>query len=170
MNLVRFAIPLLGTRRPKEGFNESRPNRFFSDQHYLPHKQFRHASTATKAINVSVLYMLGSVSMQRFAQLTYRESLRDIECCLRAFASKLYHMGIGSCLRTTLPMRMKTEIGIFTATRPHSYPTGRTLCKQDDLVELDQTVYASMLPQSIYVFLFPWANFRSAKAAVNSRS
>ena len=54
-----------------------------------------------------------------FAQLAYRESLRDIECCLRAMREKLYHMGIrGRSPAARWLMQMKFEIGASTATLP----------------------------------------------------
>jgi len=105
-----------------------------------------------------------------FAQLTYRESLRDIECCLRAFASKLYHMGIrGHVSRTTLAdANENRDWRIYRDFAHILIQQARTLYKQDDFgVELDQTVYAlDASTIDLCLSLFPWANFRSAKAAV----
>jgi hypothetical protein len=80
-----------------------------------------------------------------FAQLTYRESLRDIEACLRAQESKLFHMGIrGKVSRSTLADANANRDWRIYADLAHSLiPVARKLYLDEDFgVELDQTVYA----------------------------
>ena len=105
-----------------------------------------------------------------FAQLTYRESLRDIEACLRAVQSKLYHMGIrGKVSRSTLAYANETRDWRIYADFAHVLiHTARGLYTKDDFgVELDHTVYAlDSTTISLCLSLFPWAKFRKSKAAV----
>ena len=105
-----------------------------------------------------------------FAQLTYRESLRDIEACLRAQRNKLYHMGIRSNIsRNTLANANKVRDWRIYAEFAHSLiNTARTLYVNDDFgVELDQTVYAlDSTTIDLCLSVFPWAKFRRAKAAI----
>ena len=105
-----------------------------------------------------------------FAQLTYRESLRDIKACLRAQRNKLYHMGIRSNIsRNTLANANKVRDWRIYAEFAHSLiNTARTLYVNDDFgVELDQTVYAlDSTTIDLCLSVFPWAKFRGAKAAI----
>ena len=105
-----------------------------------------------------------------FAQLTYRESLRDIEACLRAQRNKLYHMGIRSNIsRNTLANANKVRDWRIYAEFAHSLiNTARTLYVNEDFgVELDQTVYAlDSTTIDLCFSVFPWAKFRRAKAAI----
>ena len=80
-----------------------------------------------------------------FAQLTYRESLRDIEVCLRAQHSKLYHMGIrGGIARNTLATANKTrDWRIYADFAQSLITTARNLYINEDFgLDLDNTVYA----------------------------
>lgn len=80
-----------------------------------------------------------------FAQLTYRESLRDIEVCLRAQTSKLYHMGIrGGIARNTLANANKTrDWRIYADLAQSLITTARDLYINEDFgIDLDNTVYA----------------------------
>src|SRR5882762_6290420 len=105
-----------------------------------------------------------------FAQLTYRESLRDIEVCLRSRSSQLYHLGIrGSVSRSTLahanehrPWQMYADLA------GHLIGKARRLYAGDPFgVELDQTVYAlDATTVDLCLSVFPWAHFRSTKAAI----
>ena len=105
-----------------------------------------------------------------FAQLTYRESLRDIEVCLRSRSSQLYRMGIrGSVSRSTLahanehrPWQMYADLA------EHLIGKARRLYAGDAFgVELDQTVYAlDATTVDLCLSVFPWARFRSTKAAI----
>jgi len=144
---------------------------FSQIMHYLPHKQFCQCVERYKGNQrVRSFTCLDQYLCMAFAQLTYRESLRDIECCLRAFASKLYHMGIrGHVSRTTLAdANENRDWRIYRDFAHILIQQARTLYKQDDFgVELDQTVYAlDASTIDLCLSLFPWANFRSAKAAV----
>src|SRR5205809_372847 len=105
-----------------------------------------------------------------FAQLTYRESLRDIEACLRAQHTKLYHLGIrGQVSRNTLAhansvrdWRIYADFAQVLITR------ARVLYANDSFdVELAQTVYAlDATTIDLCLALFPWAKFRKHKGAV----
>ena len=105
-----------------------------------------------------------------FAQLTYRESLRDIEACLRAQQTKLYHLGIrGQVSRNTLAhansvrdWRIYADFAQVLITR------ARVLYADDNFgVELAQTVYAlDATTIDLCLALFPWAQFRKHKGAV----
>jgi transposase len=105
-----------------------------------------------------------------FAQLSYRESLRDIEVCLRAVPSKLYHMGIRSPVsRSTLAYANETrDWRIYADFAQVLIRIARPLyAKEELLVELDQTVYAlDSTTIDLCLSLFPWARFRQHKAAV----
>src|SRR5450756_1973268 len=105
-----------------------------------------------------------------FAQLTYRESLRDIEACLRAQQTKLYHLGNrGQVSRNTLAhansvrdWRIYADFAQVLITR------ARALYADDSFgVELAQTVYAlDATTIDLCLALFPWAKFRKHKGAV----
>jgi len=105
-----------------------------------------------------------------FAQLTYRESLRDIETCLRAHQSKLYHLGIrGNIAKSTLAdANEQRDCHIFADFAMSLIHTARTLYASDSFaVELEQTVYAlDTTTIDLCLSVFPWAHFRKAKAAV----
>ena len=105
-----------------------------------------------------------------FAQLTYRESLRDIETCLGAVGGKLYHMGFRtSVARSTLADANESrDWRIYADFAQTLIATARQLYAGDTLgVDLDQSLYA--LDSTIIdlcLTLFPWARFRRRKAAV----
>ncbi len=105
-----------------------------------------------------------------FAQLTFRESLRDIEACLRAQASKLYHMGIrGGVARNTLANANATRNWrIYADFAQHLIRIARRLYAHEPLgVQIAETVYAlDATTIDLCLSLFPWAPFRSTKAAV----
>ena len=105
-----------------------------------------------------------------FAQLTFRESLRDIETCLRAHKAKLYHLGIrGGISRSTLADANESrDCRIYEDFALHLITEARKLYEGDKLsVELESTVYAlDTTTIDLCLSLFPWANFRSTKAAV----
>lgn len=105
-----------------------------------------------------------------FAQLTYRESLRDIEACLRAQKNKLYHMGIRSAVsRNTIANANKTRDWRIYADFAHSLiQTARKLYAGDSFaLDLDNTVYAlDATTIDLCLSMFPWADFRTTKAAV----
>ena len=105
-----------------------------------------------------------------FAQLTYRESLRDIEACLRSLGGKLYHMGFRSKVpRSTLADANEThDWRIFADFAQHLIGIARPLHAQDPIgLELDHTLYAlDSTTIDLCLSLFPWAKFRQQKAAV----
>jgi hypothetical protein len=105
-----------------------------------------------------------------FAQLTYRESLRDIEVCLRAQSSKLYHLGIRSAVaRNTLANANATrDWRIYADFAQSLIGIARPLYAQEPFgVDLQETVYAlDATTIDLCLSVFPWAVFRSAKAAI----
>jgi len=105
-----------------------------------------------------------------FAQLTYRESLRDIQACLRVSGRKLYHMGIrGKVSRNTLANANKVrDWRIYADFAQVLINEARALYADDGFaVELDNTVYAlDASTIDLCLSLFPWAKFRKTKSAV----
>jgi hypothetical protein len=105
-----------------------------------------------------------------FAQLTDRESLRDIETCLRALGPKLYHAGFrGTIARSTLADANRThDWRIFADFAQVLIRRARRLYAQEPLaVALEQTVYAlDSTTIDLCLSLFPWAKFRRRKGAV----
>ena len=105
-----------------------------------------------------------------FAQLTYRESLRDIEACLSAQPGKLYHMGFhGPVRRSTLADANQTrDWRIYAEFAQRLIAQARRLYVGESLsVDLKESVYAlDSTTIDLCLSLFPWAHFRSTKAAV----
>lgn len=105
-----------------------------------------------------------------FAQLTFRESLRDIESCLRAMRAKLYHCGIrGNVSRSTLSdANENRDWRIFAEYAQILIRIARRLYEHDEFgVELEETVYAlDSTTIDLYLSVFPWAPFRKTKGAI----
>ena len=105
-----------------------------------------------------------------FAQLTYRESLRDIEACLEALESKLYHAGIrGKVARNTLAHANKIRSWkIYADFAQVLIQRARTLYRHDPfLLQLEETFYAlDATTIDLCLALFPWAHFRRNKGAI----
>jgi hypothetical protein len=105
-----------------------------------------------------------------FAELTYRESLRDIEACLLAQPAKLYHMGFRSAVsRSTLADANETrDWRIYAEFAQLLITQARKLYAKDSFgVELSNTVYAlDATTVDLCLSVFPWAPFRSTRAAV----
>jgi transposase len=105
-----------------------------------------------------------------FAQLTYRQSLRDIEACLSAQSAKLYHMGIRNAVsRSTLADANELRDWHIYAEFTHRLiAQARTLYASEDLgLDLTNTVYAlDSTTIDLCLSVFPWAHFRTTKAAV----
>lgn len=105
-----------------------------------------------------------------FAQLTYRESLRDIQACLRAARQKMYHMGIrGKVSRNTLAHANQVrDWRIYADFAQVLIRKARELYVNDSFgIELDQTTYAlDSTTIDLCLSLFPWAEFRKHKGAV----
>src|SRR5208282_3806780 len=105
-----------------------------------------------------------------FAQLTYRESLRDIEACLRSVGGKLYHMGFrGKVARSTLADANESrDWRIYADFAQVLIAIARPLYVHDPIgVDLDQSLYAlDSTTIDLCLSLFPWAKFRRRKAAI----
>jgi hypothetical protein len=105
-----------------------------------------------------------------FAQLTYRESLRDIEACLAAQSAKLYHMGIRTTVKrsTLADANEKRDWRIYADFAHRLITQARKLYAEDDFgIDLSNTVYAlDSTTIDLCLSVFPWAPFRSTKAAV----
>ena len=105
-----------------------------------------------------------------FAQLTFRESLRDIQACLRAHKDKLYHMGIrGSVSRSTLAdANERRNWRIYADLAQALIGVARPLYADEDLgLDLDNTLYAlDASTVDLCLSVFPWALFRTTKSAV----
>jgi hypothetical protein len=105
-----------------------------------------------------------------FAQLTYRETLRDIESCLRALQSRLYHMGFRGKVSRSTPADANEshDWRIFADFAQGLIATARPLHPCDLMgVDLHQSLYAlDSTAIDLCLSLFPWAKFRQRKAAV----
>ena len=105
-----------------------------------------------------------------FAQLTYRESLRDIEACLRAMSAKLYHMGIRSAVsRNNLANANNTrDWRIYGDFALGLMSEARRLYAEEDLgIDLGATVYAlDSTTIDLCLSMFPWAKFQHTRGAV----
>ena len=104
-----------------------------------------------------------------FAQLTWRESLRDIEACLAANQGKLFHMGLKAPpARSTLSDALnQRDWRIYHALAQRLIVRARALYAQDPILELDASVYAlDATTIDLCLSLFEWAPFRSTKAAI----
>jgi hypothetical protein len=105
-----------------------------------------------------------------FAQLTYRDSLRDIECCLKAIKEKLYHIGIrGKISRSTLAHANENrDWRIYCDFAQILIHEARQLYANEDFgLELNETVYAlDSSTIDLCLSVFPWAHFRKTKSAI----
>jgi len=105
-----------------------------------------------------------------FAQITYREGLRDIEACLRSQQNKLYHMGIrGMVSRSTLAdANENRDWRIYADFAQVLIHHARELYADEDLgLELENTIYAlDSTTIDLCLSLFPWARFRKSKGAI----
>ena len=138
---------------------------------FLPHKKFRHCVNRYNGnYRVRSFTCYDQLLCMAFAQLTFRESLRDIECCLRAMQEKLYHMGIrGKVSRNTLAKANETrDWRIYSDFAQILIHEARRLYVDDDFgLDLDETVYAlDSSTIDLCLSVFPWARFRQAKGAV----
>jgi len=119
---------------------------------------------------VRTLPCVAQFRVMAFAQITYRESLRDIEVCLSAQAAKLYHMGLREPVhRSTLAdANERRDWRIHAEFAQRLIAQARRLYADDDLqVDLTNTVYAlDSTTIDLCLSVFPWARFRSTKAAV----
>jgi hypothetical protein len=138
---------------------------------FLPHKQFQKCVARYKG-NRKVLGFtcMDQFLCMAFAQLTYRESLRDIQSCLRAMQPKLYHMGIrGRIAKSTLADANESrDWRIYADFAQVLIARARPLYADDDFgVDLANTAYAlDATTIDLCLSLFPWARFRKTKGAV----
>src|ERR1019366_3610219 len=137
----------------------------------LPHKEFQKCvSHYNGDRNPRGFSCWDQYLAMAFAQLTYRESLRDIEACLGAMRAKLYHAGFrGRVARSTLAdANDRHDWRIYADFAQVLIRTARTLYATEPMgVELDQTLYAlDSTTIDLCLSLFPWARFRRTKAAV----
>lgn len=138
---------------------------------YLPWDTFyRIVSRYRGDYRVKTFRCSEQLRVMAFAQMTYRESLRDIEACLTSQMQKLYHMGISSAVsRSTLAdanevrdWRIYAELAQRLIAQARKLYAGESLA-----VELKDTVYAlDSTTIDLCLSMFSWANFRTAKAAV----
>ena len=138
---------------------------------FLPWKTF-HRIVARYGGNhhVRTLTCAEQFRCMAFAQLTYRESLRDIESCLSAQSAKLYHMGFRQPVsRSTLAdANERRDWRIYADFAQRLIPRARELYAADSFgVDLSNTVYAlDATTIDLCLSMFPWAPFRSTKAAI----
>lgn len=138
---------------------------------YLPLYTFRKCVNRYQGhYKVKSFSCLDQYLCMAFAQMTFRESLRDIEVCLRAQKSKLYHMGIrGGISRNTLANANKTRNWRIYADFAQSLiQTARRLYINEEFnFELENTAYAlDSSTIDLCLSVFPWAHFRRTKAAI----
>lgn len=138
---------------------------------HLPLTTFRRCVTRYRgAFKVKSFSCLDQFLCMAFAQLTFRESLRDIEVCLRAQSSKLYHLGIRSAVaRNTLAnANAVRDWRIYADFAQSLIGIARLLYAQESFgVDLQETVYAlDTRTIDLCLSVFPWAVFRTAKAAI----
>jgi transposase len=138
---------------------------------HLPHKEFQKCVARYRGdSNPRGFTCWDQYLAMAFAQLTYRESLRDIEACLGAMQGKLYHMGFrGKVARSTLADANDAhDWRIYADFAQVLIATARPLYAAEPMgVELKQSLYAlDSTTIDLCLTLFPWARFRRAKAAV----
>jgi hypothetical protein len=137
----------------------------------FPYAEFRQCVSRYRGdFKVQSFSCLDQFLCMAFAQLTYRESLRDIEVCLRAMESRLYHVGFrGKVSRNTLAnANEQRDWRIYADLAQVLIGQARRLYAHDALgVELEDTVYAlDSTTIDLCLALFPWAPFQQSKAAV----
>ena len=138
---------------------------------FIPAQEFRRCVNRYRGnYKVSHFSCWDQFLCMAFAQLTYRESLRDIETCLRALGSHLYHLGIRARVaRSTLADANETrDFRIYADLAQTFIATARGLYAGEDFgVQLAQTVYAlDCTTIDLCLSLFPWARYRALNAAV----
>jgi len=138
---------------------------------HLPHKEFHKCVARYRGDHYAKNFSCWDQYLaMAFAQLTYRESLRDIETCLGAVGGKLYHMGFRSSVaRSTLADANEwRDWRIYADFARTLIAIARRLYARDPMgVDLDQSLYAlDSTTIDLCLALFPWARFRRCKAAV----
>jgi hypothetical protein len=161
---------LLDTPAQERRMNEGRTV-FAQLMEHAPHHQFRRCVERYKGnARVRRFRCWDQFLCMAFGQLTYRESLRDIEVCLRALEGKLYHMGIRARVsRNTLAVaNEKRDWRIYAEFAQILIHEARRLYVDEPFLgDLAETVYAlDSTTVDLCLSLFPWARFRTTKAAV----
>lgn len=138
---------------------------------YLPIREFRNCVKRYRGdYKVKNFSCWNQFLCIAFAQLTYRESLRDIEACLRSRQNKLYHMGIQSKVSksTLADANENRDWRIYADFAQVLICIARNLYRNEKLdIELDETVYAlDSSTIDLCLSLFPWAKFRKKKGAI----
>jgi hypothetical protein len=138
---------------------------------FLPDREFRRCVGRYQGdLRVRGLTCWDQYLAMAFAQLTYRESLRDIEACLRSLQGKLYHLGFrGQVARSTLANANEVrDWRIFADFAHRLIATARGLYVSEPMgVDLGESLYAlDSTTIDLCLALFPWARFRQHKAAV----
>src|SRR5260370_33569917 len=138
---------------------------------FLPDREFRRCVERYQGdLRVRGLSCWDQYLAMAFAQLTYRESLRDIEACLRSLQGQLYHLGFrGQVARSTLAAANESrDWRIFADFAHRLIATARGLYVREPMgVDLEQSLYAlDSTTIDLCLALFPWARFRRRKAAV----
>jgi hypothetical protein len=138
---------------------------------YLPMYEFRRCiKTYRGNYKVKNFSCIDQFLCMAFAQLTYRDSLRDIETCFRAMQNKLYHMGIrGRISRSTLAdANENRDWRIYADFAQILIHIARDLYNDEQFgIELEETVYAlDSTTIDLCSSLFPWASFRKTKSAI----
>jgi hypothetical protein len=162
---------LVRREKPKDADMNSGKTVFSQITDFIPKKKFRRCVDRYKGNHrVRSFSCYDQYLCMAFAQLTYRESLRDIECCLRAVHEKLYHIGIrGKVSRSTLSdANENRDWQIYRDFSHILIQEARELYANDDFgLELDETVYAlDASTIDLCLSSFPWAKFRKRKGAV----
>src|SRR2546423_5550837 len=137
----------------------------------LPHKEFQKCVARYRGDHYLKSFSCWDQFLAMgFAQLTYRESLRDIEACLGSMQSKLYHLGFrGKVARSTLADANEVhDWRIFADFAQYLIAVARSLHAEEAMgVELDNSFYAlDSTTIDLCLSLFPWAKFRKTKGAV----
>ena len=141
---------------------------------YLPRHEFRECVGRYGGDHkVRKLTCMDQFLAMSFAQLTYRESLRDIEVCLQANHSRLYHMGLRYVPRrsTLADANEGRHWRIYADLAQVLIRTAKTLYRNTDIgVTLEGKIYAlDSTTIDLCLSLFPWADFRRNKAAIKAQ-
>jgi len=147
------------------------PTVFSQVMRFLPHNEFHRCVARYRGGGKARSFTcMDQFLCLAFAQLTYRESLRDIETCLRAMQPKLYHMGIrGRVSRSTLAEANESrDWRIYADFAQALIAQARPLYQNEGFgVELENAAYAlDSTTIDLCLSLFPWARFRKTKGAV----
>jgi len=148
---------------------------FAQAMQFIPHKEFtRCVERYNGERYVKSFSCMDQYLCMAFAQLTYREGLRDIECCLRAHQAKLYHMGMRATIaRSTLAYANEhRDWRIWADFAQALIREARELYLNDSFgVDLAQTAYAfDSTTISLCLSLFPWARFRKNTGAIKAHT